>query len=68
MNKPVLVVNGTNLEVTWTLAEKVDGDGDGKASVEVGGNLFAKVNGFEVADELLKSSSIGEYIRKQLGL
>jgi hypothetical protein len=61
-------LEGDVLVVKAGLSAGVDKDKDGVQSVSVGGNIEIRLDGSEVADELLKSSDLLEKVKAKLGL
>lgn len=61
-------LEGDVLVVSVPLSVGLDKDKDGVKSVEVGGELHLKIDGGELVDELVKSSSLVEKIKAKLGL
>lgn len=61
-------LEGDNLVLSIPLSAGLDKDKDGAKSIEIGGNIYAKIDGSELVDELVKSSSFVEKIKAKLGL
>ncbi len=61
-------MEGDILIISAGLAAGVDEDKDGIKSVEVGGSIELKLDGSELVDEMLKSSSLLDKIKQKLGL
>lgn len=61
-------MEGDVLIVKAGLSAGVDNDKDGVKAVEVGGNIELKLDGSEIVDELVKSSSLVDKIKQKLGL
>lgn len=68
MEKVDFKLEGDVLVIKAGLAVGVDKDKDGIQSVGVSGALEIRLDGSEVADELLKSSEFLEKIKAKLGL
>lgn len=68
MDKVDFKLEGDVLVIKAGLATGVDKDKDGVKSIEVLGNIELRLDGSEVADELLKSSELMEKIKAKLGL
>lgn len=65
---PEFKVEGDKLIVKAALTTGVDQDEDGVKSVELKGEVELVLDGSEVVDELVKSSSFVEKIKAKLGL
>lgn len=61
-------MDGDVLVITAPISVGLDKDGDGLKSLEAGGSLFIKLDGSEIIDELMKSSSLLEKIKQKLGM
>lgn len=67
MNKPELKLEGDVLKVNFAQDVSVDKDSDGKHSFKAGVSLNVEIQALELADELMKSTKIVEYIKEKLG-
>lgn len=61
-------VEGTVVIINAELNYKLDKDADGTASVEAKSVNEIKLNGLELADELLKEVKILDYIKEKFGI
>lgn len=61
-------VEGDKLILSLALEQGVDQDKDGEMSVKAVGSLSIELDGSEVADELLKSSSLLQSLKEKLGV
>lgn len=66
--KPEFKIEGDKLIVKAGLETGVDQDKDGIKSIEVKGQVEVILDGSEVVDELVKSSSFVEKIKAKIGL
>lgn len=60
-------LEGDVLVIKASLSTGVDQDKDGSKSVEVGGIIELRLDGSEVVEELVKSTSLFDKVREKLG-